>query len=139
MKSAFESLSWGGACIGAACGNPKKRFPPFVVFADELALTFAECFQPTVAWYAGEWTIEQISTLRALDDKLATMSGPEHEALWLKADSAARPVMERSAKTRDRSPFGFGLCYGQAQRAKRSLACAVLFPPPGPFMFLSPY
>ena len=63
----------GDALAGAPEGSCK---------ADELALDYSNDLAAALGSFAGEFTAEQQTALRRVDDLLSAMSGPDHRALW---------------------------------------------------------
>jgi hypothetical protein len=84
---ALDKLAWSVRALAQPSVIQKKLFPSFVVVADELALEFEEHYAPTVSAVGDHWSSDQMSKLRALDQKLEAMSGSKKEDLWLSEDS----------------------------------------------------
>ena len=56
-----------------------------------MVLEFEQFFAPTSSRYTDQWTGIQYLSLKALDEKLLALSGPNHEELWIHEDCLEHP------------------------------------------------
>ncbi|MGK4009217.1 hypothetical protein WMF31_41845 [Sorangium sp. So ce1036] len=89
MDERIKELEWAVRALAQEFDVQRSLFPPFVCVADELALEFEECVRKIPSNVRLVLlTDEQDAHLKALDDKLDAMSGPENIRFW--TDDALR-------------------------------------------------
>jgi hypothetical protein len=79
MKSALQQFEWSVRALAQASAVQLKLYPSFVEVADELALEFDEHYR---ALDLDMLRPPQREAVRALNDALDEMSGPDHLELW---------------------------------------------------------
>lgn len=86
-------FEWSVRALAQEASVQFTLFPSFVCVADELALEFDECLRRlSTADGVVEFDPEQVKLVEDLDQRLAAMSGPEHEELW--TDEALKTAPE---------------------------------------------
>ena len=92
----IDKLIWSVRALAQPASVQRKLFPAFVVVADELALEFEEHYPPALAASRDLWSGDQLSKLRALEQRLEAMSG---EGSGIKDERNGTPLRYRTAET----------------------------------------
>ncbi len=76
-------LKWSIQALAQSAAIQHTLFPDFVCVPDELALEFDEYYRQVLnSPLSLKFDLEQLSLVRELDQKLASISGPENERFW---------------------------------------------------------
>jgi hypothetical protein len=101
LRKSLQALSRDGraALESAPLGSCK---------ADELALDYENFVSVALGSFADEFTPEQVSALRHVDDLLSAMSGTDHEDLWTDEAVCSHPRWHEIRSEARRAMTGLG-------------------------------
>jgi hypothetical protein len=77
----LDRMMWCTQALAQPAETQISLFPAFVEVADELALSWEEAFQELQS-VKERLTAPQLTAVLALDENLASISGPAHADLW---------------------------------------------------------
>lgn len=86
-----QMFQWAVQALAQPADVQRALFPPFVPPAEELALDFDNWWRTYQDHFGHSLRDEQLKAVRALDDLLAEMSGPDKCELWTDAGCLNHP------------------------------------------------
>lgn len=92
-----DQFRWSLQALACDPDDQLTLFPDFVCRADELVLDYGHWSEVARSRFAGEFSADQLATLKAIDDRIDAMSygGAEfEEELWYEEALGTRPKWE---------------------------------------------